>query len=588
MLRTRIIGIAVALLAGLSAGAAGLAQAASSSGPALPTKDAFYTYTGSTPLAKIAPGTVLKKRSVTIVISGDNQPFSAFQVLYRTRNELGKPSVTVATVIKPTVPTTSVKLVSYQTFYDALGAQCDPSYTLQGGNPSYSDAQDDAMFMRDYLSAGDYVVDPDYEGEHLDWTAGYESGYDTLDGIRAAESALSSPSTTPVGLVGYSGGSIASEWAAELAPTYAPKLNIVGTAIGGVPVDFAHNLNYINGSSGWSGIIPGTLVALTRAFHTALTPYLSAYGRKLAAQASSACINTLYGAHPGLKVSQLLKPRYQSPLDIPSFVRIVDKLIMGTAPGHPQEPIYMLVGNADGTGDGVMVAADDEALAHEYCSQGVPVDFTVATGQSHTDAAIPFEGAALPYLDALLAGGSSPTNNCSTIGTGDSIAPLPIPCPFANGSIHGRTLGEVRLGEKRAAVRRGDRGHVTTRGHRNEQFVCLQPSGLRVVYPDAKLLAKLPSGQRAAMRGRAAWISTTYSRYRVHRVHVGTKLAAARRRLHLGAPFRDGASRWYFAPRGYGLAVLRVRGGKVRELGIASPALAGSRRLEAAFLRSFR
>ncbi len=275
MLRKRLIGIVVGVIALVSVGVAGLAEAASSSTPPLPTKDSFYKYSGSKPLAKIPPGTVLKKRSVTIVISGDNQPFSALQVLYRTRTELGKPSVTVATVIKPAVPTTSVKLVSYQTFYDALGAQCDPSYTLRGGNPNYSDAQDDAMFMRDYLTAGDYVVDPDYEGEHLDWTAGYESGYDTLDGIRAAESALKAPSSTPVGLTGYSGGSIASEWAAELAPRYAPKLHIVGTAIGGIPVDFAHNLNYINGSSGWSGIIPGTLVALNRAFHTALTPYLS-------------------------------------------------------------------------------------------------------------------------------------------------------------------------------------------------------------------------------------------------------------------------------------------------------------------------
>ncbi len=217
--------------------------------------------------------------------------------------------------------------------------------------------------------------------------------------------------------------------------------------------------------------------------------------------------------------------------------------------------MYMLVGNADGTGDGVMVANDDEALAHEYCSQGVPVDFTVATGQSHTDAAIPFEAAALPYLDGLLAGGTAPSS-CSTVTKGNSIAPLPIPCPFAGGRLHGHTLAGVQLGETRRGVRRAHRGHVASRGHRNEQFLCLQPSSVRVVYPNAKVLAKMPSGDRAAMRGRVAWVSSADSRYALRHVRAGTKLASARRRLHLGQPFRVGKNRWYFAHAGHVLAVL--------------------------------
>ena len=50
----------------------------------------------------------------------------------------------------------------------------------------------------------------------------------------------------------------------ELAPKYAPELNIVGTAIGGVPVHLAHNLRYINGTDSWSGVIPAVLVSLGR------------------------------------------------------------------------------------------------------------------------------------------------------------------------------------------------------------------------------------------------------------------------------------------------------------------------------------
>ncbi len=580
----RAVALTVVLSAMLALGVA-LAQAAGS-GPPLPSSDSFYDYTGSTPLAQIAPGTVLKQRPVSIVVSGSTRPFSAFQVLYRTVGELRQPTVTVATVIRPLGASVGAKLISYQTFYDALGAQCDPSYTLRGGNPGYGDAQDDALLLENYLAAGYTVVTADYEGEDLDWTAGDESGWDTLDGIRAAEHALGDPASTPVGLVGYSGGAIATEWATELAPTYAPGLHIVGAAEGGIPVDYAHNLNYINGSPGWSGIIPGTLVALTRAFHVALTPYLSPLGRTLAAQAADACINDLYGSHPGLKVSQLVAPRYANVLNIPSFVRVVNTLIMGSAPGHPQEPLFMAVGNGDGVGDGVMVAADVQALAHEYCGQGVPVQFTEYQGASHTDAAVPFEAAALPYLTERFAG-ISPPSSCGTLAAGNSLAPLPVPCPFAEGRVHGHVLGPVRLGLRRAQVGRRDPGEVSTHGRRDQQFLCLQPSGVRVAYPTPRVLSRISHRARGRARGRVDAITTADSYYAIRRIRTGSRVRTASRRLHLGAPLRIGGARWYLGRDGSVLAIVQARHGRVTELGIALRAFGTSRAAERTLLRSF-
>jgi hypothetical protein len=39
-------------------------------------------------------------------------------------------------------------------------------------------------------------------------------------------------------MVGYSGGAIATGWAAQLQPTYAPELAFVGAVAGGTPADF--------------------------------------------------------------------------------------------------------------------------------------------------------------------------------------------------------------------------------------------------------------------------------------------------------------------------------------------------------------
>jgi hypothetical protein len=399
---------------------------AATAGPVLPSKDPFYTYDGAKPLADIAPGTVLKKRAITLKIATLTVPYTSEQVLYRTTGQAGQPTVTVTTIIQPLTSLLGTKIVSYQTAYDALGSECDPSYTLRGGNSGDTDSQAEAAVIALYVTAGYVVTVPDYEGTSLDWGAGQESGYGTLDGIRATENYLGALSDTQVGMLGYSGGSIATEWASELAPTYAPELNLIGAASGGVPVDFAHNLAYINGDDDWSGVIPAILVSVGRAFGVNIDAYLSAYGKKIMNQVQGECIASFAASYPGLTYQQLVKVQYANPDQVPVLVRIMNKLLMGTVPGHPEEPLLFGVGNADGTGDGIMIAGDVEALAHEYCTQGVPVTFDEYPGLEHTEAAVPFETAAMAFLTGLFAGGPAP-DGCSSIGTGNSLAPLPNP-----------------------------------------------------------------------------------------------------------------------------------------------------------------
>ncbi|MDA8072720.1 MAG: lipase [Actinomycetota bacterium] len=426
-LRARFLAAVLALTLVASAVSVGVGAPAAyaSSSPQLPSRDAFYRYSG--PLASIAPGTVLRSRTVTIPWGGLDTPVTATQLLYRTTTELGAPTVTVTTVLRPDlvlpVGILPVKIVSWQMFYDALGPQCDPSYTLRGGNSSYGDAQEEEALMTPYLAAGDVLVVSDYEGENLAWGAGQQSGYETLDGIRAAEHWLQVPATTtPVAMIGYSGGSIATQWAAEMAPAYAPHLDIVGAAAGGVPVDYAHNLTYINGSADWSGVIPAILLGVSRAFGVDLGQYLSAYGRKVVSQVSGGCINTFVGNYPGLTIQKLLAPKYQDFLKVPVFASILNELTMGSD-GTPRVPLLFANGNADGTGDGVMVAADVEGLAHLYCTRGLSVRFDEYKGLDHDEAAVPFEVTAFPVISGWLAGADAPSG-CGAIGTGNALTPL--------------------------------------------------------------------------------------------------------------------------------------------------------------------
>jgi hypothetical protein len=413
--------------------------------PATPSADPFYSYSGS--LTHVANGTVLRSRAVTVNGSGFPTPFHGIQVLYRTTNQLGQPDATVATIIEPTASVGGTKLLSYQTFYDGVASTCRPSYTLQDG--SGSPGLEEGL-MAPYLAQGYTVVTSDYEGPTDDFGAGRESGQGTLDAIRAAEHQLSLASSSPIGLIGYSGGSIASVWAAEVQPTYAPELHLVGVAAGGIPVDFAHNLKYIDGSSDWAGAIPAVSIGAARAYHLDFGSYLSDYGKTIASKVAQGCIDP--SGYPGLTFESLLKPQYKDWETVPAFVRMFNDSILGRE-SAPREPLLMRVGNRGDGGDGVMIAKDVQQLAYEYCKRGVTVDFQVFNGDDHYSAAVPFEAQALTFLDARYAG-TSATNTCAAITAGSDLSPLPTPASAAPAK------PKIGLRERGLAVERRAHGVV--------------------------------------------------------------------------------------------------------------------------------
>ncbi len=388
------------------------------SGPQIPTTDPFYRWHRS--LAHRAPGTVLRTRHVILAGAGASTKVNAIQLLYVTTDELGHRTVSVATVLESVDPVGPVatRLVSYQTAYDALGARCDPSYTLQTGKEA------EVVLMLRYVAAGDTVVTADYEGENLAYGAGQQSGYETLDAIRAAERWLGVPeSRTPVGMVGYSGGSIATEFASELARAYAPRLDIVGVAEGGVPVDLFHNLAYVDHpGTPWTWVIPTVFDGIARGFGIRhLGKYLTPAGIAAVDANQNGCV----GSYIGLTTQQMFKPRYRDVTEVPILVRLLDHLIMSRT-GTPRAPLFIVNGRSDPVGDGIMVAKDVQQLAHIYCQRKVPVQLHIDQGLNHGQVGLPFLEQAQTFLTQRFE--HLPfQNGCDAISAGNSIAPIPIP-----------------------------------------------------------------------------------------------------------------------------------------------------------------
>jgi hypothetical protein len=415
-----------------------------------PKDDPFYSYAGSTPLASIAPGKVLNTRSIHYRAFGVPTWLRATQLLYRSTSQTGNPTVNVTSVIQPPDQDDKTKVISYQSAYDSLNQNDEPSYAISGGVTLGGLVPNvELAVFGPFLADGYTVIVPDTEGQRADFAAGPEYGMNTLDSIRAVFSPSSTvglPDDAKVAMLGYSGGAIATEWAAELAPTYAPDVNarMIGAAMGGLLVDPAHNLHYIEGSLGWAGVMPMALVGIARAFEkeTDFRKYLSANGAKLYDDMqTTSIVDVLFQPkYSGLTWKKLAKPKYPTPESIPLYVDCVNDLIMGTG-GTPTIPLFIgqgANGELEGTpgdkkgiraGDGVMIAGDVRTLARGYCAKGnKTVWYEEYEDYSHISSLLLWLPNSIAWIKERFAGLPAP-QNCSSIRQGNPLEPIPMPSP---------------------------------------------------------------------------------------------------------------------------------------------------------------
>lgn len=406
-----------------------------------PSLDPFYAYTGSTPLEEIAPGTVLQTRTVPYHLAGVKSRIQAVQILYRSTGALGNATTNVTSILKPPSPRAGApRVIAYGSFYDSLNRNDQPSYAIAGGvtfGGLINTAE--AVLIAPFLTRGYTVAIADTQGQEANFVAGPEYGMNTLDGVRAAFGAPETGITegAKVGLYGYSGGAIATEWAAEMAPEYAPDVNarLVGAAMGGVLVKPSTNLHYINGSQIWAGVMPMAIIGAARAFRIDLKQYFTPYGERVYERMQDDSIAEVLGQYPGLTWKKLAKPEYPVPEDVPIYVQTVNKLIMGSR-GTPTIPLYIgqgAKGELEGTkgnkpgigkGDGVMVAGDVRQLARAYCDRGVSVDYRQYNGASHVTAVATWLPASTGWLLKRFTDAPA-SQNCATITPGNSLAPIP-------------------------------------------------------------------------------------------------------------------------------------------------------------------
>jgi len=399
------------------------------------TDPAFFTPDEGTDLGAKKPGDVLKTREIKLHIASLPTPVDVTQILYRTTDTQGRPAHNVTSVVHPTAPSNG-NVISYQSFYDSLNPEDGPSRGVAGDTSlGLGIANLESGLILPMLSSGATVVMADTEGAEANFAAGPEYGMATLDSLRAAKTvgAGGYRQDSKVAMVGYSGGAIATNWAAILQNEYAPELqdSIIGAAQGGVLVNPLNNLTYAMEGPAWSGVVSMAMIGLAKAYGVDIDSYLSDTGRYYSRTMNDASIIEGFGRTAGISWKDLALPEYETPLDVPPIRDIVEKINMGTA-AIPDMPMLLVQGGGGylegtppggentGAGDGIMVMGDVRALAGRYCEAGNPIVYREYPGLSHVMASVPYAAEAVGWVGDRFAGKPAPSN-CGTFGPGNDL-----------------------------------------------------------------------------------------------------------------------------------------------------------------------
>jgi hypothetical protein len=378
-----------------------------------PSEDPFYDVPSH--LGRLANGKVLNSREIDASAAGVPLQATAWQLQFKSLDAHDRPTAMITTVLIPDVPWTGPgerPIVSYQVAEDSADQKCAVSYALSGGTDAMqtqSNASSETPNLEVPLSRGWAVVAPDYQGPNSHFLAAPEEAHGVLDSLKAAlrfkPAAFSRD--TPIGIWGYSGGGYATGVAALWQPTYAPKLNIVGAALGAPAVSLRAEIDAFSGSVA-GGAIAMSIAALKRAYPEArLGSYLSDTGREAVASSAHDCLAEAAARHPFLSIEDL--QGQPGILDTPKLDRFLRSISPRFMPGHAEVPIFHY---HDATDE---FAPYEPALTtmQRWCRRGSTVETHVDPAGEHIAYLAVGAPLAVSYLADRFAGVPAP-NGCAS------------------------------------------------------------------------------------------------------------------------------------------------------------------------------
>jgi Secretory lipase len=306
----------------------------------IPTPEDDPWYADPANLGSYDAGQIVRTRDVQTRFLGIPFPVYTKQLLFRSNDVHDRPIVTATSLIVPGIPWegSSRPVLSFQEAIDSTDSSCNPSHTLQTGTMKES-----ALLIY-WLGQGFAINIPDFDGKFNTFNT-YDEGKMVLDSLRAVKNDTAlGLEDSGIALYGYSGGGSGSVRAAELRKSYAPDVDLLGSAFGGFPADLAAQVEFASEPQpGLTGLSNFTMwlgwAALSRSYPDQFDPanLLDADGRQLVADAQRRCYATLALGGFYRPISDYFQPG-KSLATEPAIKKVLDDNSLGK---HiPDTPIF--------------------------------------------------------------------------------------------------------------------------------------------------------------------------------------------------------------------------------------------------------
>jgi pimeloyl-ACP methyl ester carboxylesterase len=180
-------------------------------------------------VAAAAPGAVIESLEIRAPTG-----MRAWFVVYGSTGLDGQPVAVSGLVLAPkgAPPAAGWPVIAWAHGTTGIADRCAPSKDGITGIPGD---------VRDLVKQGRVVTATDYQGLGTEGThpylVGVSEGRSVLDSIRAAQALPDAHAGKATVVIGHSQGGHATIWAAELAPSYAPELDIRGAVATSPPAD---------------------------------------------------------------------------------------------------------------------------------------------------------------------------------------------------------------------------------------------------------------------------------------------------------------------------------------------------------------
>jgi pimeloyl-ACP methyl ester carboxylesterase len=262
-----------------------------------------------------------------------------------------------------------------------------------------------AVALNILLDKGFVVVATDYEGLGTPglhpYLVGASEGRGVLDVARAALQIPDAHASDRIVIWGHSQGGQAALFAQEIAPTWAPELQVLGTAAGAPATELPLLVQQLAGSRN------AFYEVMVAAGFQAAYPELDL--RAVLSDAAIARIGILDSACSGAVATAYADLGSQvqrtDPMSVPAWAARINENNPGTV--RTGSPIFLYQGGADE----LIPPATTAQLFTRLCGLGQTIERKVYDGQSHTGVLLPAFADILQWIDARIAG-TPATSGC--------------------------------------------------------------------------------------------------------------------------------------------------------------------------------